>query len=104
MIRILTINPQASHAIVQEGPPTLAQIAGWIGVRPGYCELVPIVCGDNNEECQLWVDEEGKFKSPPTINKFATILLHGTFAKLRQAPTDVIVGDAVLLSGAHKVT
>jgi hypothetical protein len=104
MIRILTVNPQASHAVQQDGPPTLEQLAGWIGVRPGYVELIPIVCGDDNEECQLWVDEEGKLRDRPKINQFATILLHGTFAKLRQMPTDVILGDCVLLSGVHKVT
>lgn len=112
MIRILTIDPQASRAITFGHPPTMQQLCGWVGVRPGYLQLLPIVCGDHNEECQLWIDEEGKLArdgrdGPRPRNEFATVLWYGSLAKLRVPPAvivrDYIAGNAVLLSGVHKM-
>src|SRR5262245_33924974 len=101
MIRVLTVDIQAAHPIDQPGPPTLEQLYGWVGVQPGYLQMIQIQCGDKGEWCQLWVDEEGKLRGKP-VNKFATVLLHGHLAKHRQPIVDYIVGDAVLLSGKHK--
>lgn len=101
MIRVLTIDPQASTPVEQPDPPTLEQLYEWVGVKPGFLEMVSILCGDGDGEwCQLWVDEEGKIKRKP-INKFATVLLRGHFAKHNIVPDDVIVGNAVLLCGEH---
>ena len=104
MIRIFKLAPQRAELVEQPGPPTLEQLYAWIGTDIVQC--VPVLCGDD-EPCQLIVDENGKLRRSQEVNKFATILFHGSLAKQR-APVwafdDYIVGIAVLLTGDHKLS
>ena len=101
MIRILLVPEQAAVPVDQKGPPTLEQMHEWTGIPRGYFQVVEITCGEKHEPAQIWMDEEGKYRDPCIINKFATTLYHGWMARHKIPLDDVIVGNCVLLTAEH---
>ncbi len=78
------------------GEPSLEQLYAWLD-----CDMIEIVSlhpDQYGREVQMVIDEEGKLKE-----KELNVLATGMFQQ-DHGPHDVIVGDAVILSGPNVLT